>query len=74
MLKVGVPDAVDPDLLRLLPEGISLELIPLQPERTVEVEFWITPPWTHQSEQQFPFANHVRRLPGERNDENDDVR
>ena len=60
MLKVGVPDAVDPDLLRLLPEGISLELIPLQPERTVEVEFWITPPWTHQSEQQFPFLHGLR--------------
>jgi phosphoglycerate dehydrogenase-like enzyme len=55
MLKVGVPDAVDPELHRLLPGGLSLELIPLQPTRNVDVEFWIAPPWTHQAEQQLPF-------------------
>ena len=60
MLKVGVPEAVDPDLLRLLPKGISLELIPVQPERKVEVEFWIIPPWTHQAEQQCRFLQGLR--------------
>jgi phosphoglycerate dehydrogenase-like enzyme len=60
MLKVGVPDAVDRDLHRLLPDGISLELIPLRPAATVEVEFWIAPPWTHQAEQQLPFLRGLR--------------
>jgi phosphoglycerate dehydrogenase-like enzyme len=60
MLKVGVPDTVDPDLHRLLPSGISLALIPLQPERSVEVEFWIAPPWTHQAQQQLPFLQGLR--------------
>lgn len=60
MLKVGVPDAVDPDLHRLLPSGISLELIPLRPTQPVDVEFWIAPPWTHQAEQMLPFLRGLR--------------
>ncbi len=60
MLKVGVPDAVDPDLHRLLPGGISLELIPLRPERMVEVEFWIAPPFTRHAQQQVPFLRGLR--------------
>lgn len=55
MLKVGVPDAVDHRLHRLLPDGISLQLIPLHPTDPVEVEFWIAPPWTNQAERQLPF-------------------
>jgi phosphoglycerate dehydrogenase-like enzyme len=49
MLKVGVPDAIDPELHRLLPEGIALDIIPRQPDRAIDVEFWIAP----------PFAKHV---------------
>jgi phosphoglycerate dehydrogenase-like enzyme len=60
MLKVGVPDAVDSDLHRLLPAGISLEIIPLRPERIVEVEFWIAPPWTGQAERMLPFLRGLR--------------
>jgi phosphoglycerate dehydrogenase-like enzyme len=60
MLKVGVPDAVDPGLYRLLPAGISLELIPLRPTSPVEVEFWIAPPWTSHFEQQLPFLREMR--------------
>src|ERR1700728_920305 len=60
MLKVGVPDAVDPELHRLLPVGISLELIPLPPTRKVDVDFWIAPPWTNQAERQLPFLEGLR--------------
>ncbi len=60
MLKVGLADAVDPSLHPLLPDGISLELIPLRPTREVEVEFWIAPPWTNQAERQLPFLRGLR--------------
>jgi len=60
MLKVGLPDAVDPDLHRLLPSGISLQLIPLRPTRPVDVEFWITPPVTPHSAQMLPFLRGLR--------------
>lgn len=60
MLKVGVPDAVDSDLHRLLPGGISLELLPLRPTHAVEVEFWIAPPWTSHAEQQLPFLRGLQ--------------
>lgn len=60
MLKVGVPDAVDHDLHRLLPQGISVELIPLHPTQPVDVEFWIAPPWSHQAQRQLPFLRGLR--------------
>lgn len=60
MLKVGVPDAVDPVLHRLLPGSIALELIPLRPTHAVDVEFWIVPPWTSQAEQQLPFLRGLQ--------------
>jgi phosphoglycerate dehydrogenase-like enzyme len=60
MLKVGVPDAIDHDLYRLLPEGISLERIPLQPTSAVEVEFWIAPPWQGQAARQLPFLRGLK--------------
>ena len=60
MLKVGIPDAVDAELHKLLPSGISLELIPLAPVRAVEVQFWVTPPWTGQAERQLPFLQGLR--------------
>jgi phosphoglycerate dehydrogenase-like enzyme len=60
MLRVGIPDAVDVELRRLLPDGISLQLVPLQPANPVEVEFWITPPWTGQAERQLPFLKGLR--------------
>jgi phosphoglycerate dehydrogenase-like enzyme len=60
MLKVGVPESVDPELHRLLPDGISLELLPLQPTQPVEVEFWIAPPWSGQAQRQLPFLRGLR--------------
>lgn len=60
MLNVGVPEAVDPELYSLLPTGISLQIVPLHPQREIEVEFWIAPPWQKQAEQMWPFLRGVR--------------
>jgi phosphoglycerate dehydrogenase-like enzyme len=43
MLKVGVPSWVDEELLAKFPEGISLERIESNPQRQIEVEFWVPP-------------------------------
>jgi phosphoglycerate dehydrogenase-like enzyme len=60
MLKVGVPDAIDHDLHRFLPNGIDLQLIPLQPKEGVEVEFWIAPPWQGQAGRQLPYLRGLK--------------
>lgn len=60
MIKVGVPAAVDPELHSLLPKGIALEVIPIHPERTFDVEFWIAPPYTRQAEEAWPWLRGVR--------------
>lgn len=60
MLKVGVPEAFDPELHRLLPEGIALEIIPKQPDRAHEVEFWIAPPFMRHVIQAWPHLRGVR--------------
>lgn len=60
MLKVGVSEAVDPELHRLLPEGIALEIIPRQPERPIDVEFWIAPPFQKQAASTWPLLRGVR--------------
>lgn len=60
MLRVGIPEAVDPDLHRLLPDGIALEVIPFQPARPTEVEFWIAPPWTKQALESWGWLRGVR--------------
>jgi len=60
MLKVGIPEAVHADLYRLFPEGATLEVIPFQPNRPYEIEFWIAPPWTHQAHEVWPWLRGVR--------------
>lgn len=60
MLKVGIPEAVDPQFHHLLPEGIALQVIPMQPEHEIEVEFWIMPPWPRQAERMWPWLRGVR--------------
>jgi len=59
MLKVGVPEAFDPDLFRLLPGGIDLQVIPAHPDRTYEVEFWIAP-WGKHAGDMWPHLRGVR--------------
>jgi len=60
MLKVGVPDAVDPQLHRLLPQGIALEIIPNQPDCALDVEFWISPAWSKAVARVWPWLRGVR--------------
>jgi len=60
MLKVGVPDAVDPELHSLLPDHVAIEIIPKQPERAVDVEFWIAPPFIKHARQAWPHLRGVR--------------
>lgn len=60
MLRVGVPEAIDPELRNLLPRGISLEVIPMTPERSYDIEFWIAPPWPKQAAQAWPWLRGVR--------------
>ncbi len=60
MLKVGVSEAVDPELFRLLPEGISLEVLPTEPQRPTEVDFWIAPPWPKHCTQAWPWLRGVK--------------
>jgi phosphoglycerate dehydrogenase-like enzyme len=58
-LKVGVPDAFDPELHRLLPEEIELIILPSRPEHSYEVEFWVAP-WGKHAEQAWPHLRGVR--------------
>lgn len=60
MLKVGIPEAVQPELYGLFPKDIALEVIPFQPNRPYEIDFWIVPPWTHQAHQVWPWLRGVR--------------
>lgn len=60
MLKVGIPESVGSDLHRLFPKDAALEVIPFQPSRPFEVEFWIAPPWTQQAHQVWPWLRGVR--------------
>jgi phosphoglycerate dehydrogenase-like enzyme len=60
MLKVGVPDAVDPELHRLLPEGVAIEVIPKRPDRVLDVEFWIAPPFMKHAVQAWAHLRGVR--------------
>src|SRR5579872_5081814 len=58
-LKVGVPDAFDPGLYRLLPEEIDLVILPSRPERSYEIEFWVAP-WGKHADQAWPHLRGVR--------------
>jgi phosphoglycerate dehydrogenase-like enzyme len=60
MLRVGLPEAVDPALRDLLPKGIELEVIPMEPEKTVQVDFWIPPPYPKQAARAWPYLRGVR--------------
>lgn len=60
MLKVGLPEAIDRELHRFLPEGIVVERIPVQPTTPIEVEFWIPPPWLGQAAGQLPYLRGLK--------------
>jgi phosphoglycerate dehydrogenase-like enzyme len=43
MLRTGIPDWVDPDLLHHFPEGVELVSIPARPTENIAIDFWIPP-------------------------------
>jgi phosphoglycerate dehydrogenase-like enzyme len=60
MIRVGVSEAVDPQLRELLPHGIDLQIIPLKPEHDIDVEFWIVPPFQREAKETWPHLRGVR--------------
>jgi phosphoglycerate dehydrogenase-like enzyme len=60
MLRVGVPEAVNPELHRLLPPEISLVSIPRDPKQPLEVDFWIAPGWPGAADRMWPWLRGVR--------------
>ncbi|MGC1361976.1 MAG: 2-hydroxyacid dehydrogenase [Silvibacterium sp.] len=60
MLKVGVPAWVDAELLAAFPREAVLERVDAEPERAIEVEFWIAPVYQREAEQVSPHLRGVR--------------
>ena len=60
MLKVGVPAWIDEELLAKLPREISLERIESNPERQIEIEFWIAPTSARGFKQVLPHIHGLR--------------
>lgn len=60
MLRVGVPAILDPELLRVLPQGI--ELIPLGEglDHSVEIDVWIPDPYSTRALRVWPHLRGVR--------------
>jgi len=60
MLKVGVPETVDPELLKKFPVGIEMVRIPSKPESDYEVEFWVAPTNPKAAREMLPHLHGVR--------------
>jgi phosphoglycerate dehydrogenase-like enzyme len=60
MLKVGVPAWIDEELLAKLPREIALERIESNPERQIEIEFWIAPTSARGFKQVLPHIHGLR--------------
>jgi phosphoglycerate dehydrogenase-like enzyme len=60
MLKVGVPAWIDEALLATLPREIALERIESNPERQIEIEFWIAPTSARGFKQVLPHIHGLR--------------
>lgn len=60
MLKVGVPDAIDPSLHACLPEDIQIEILSENMAGPVDVDFWIVPPYPKPAENMWRNLRGVR--------------
>ncbi len=60
MVKVGVPWWIDPKWFDGFPSGIEIERIEADPQRTIEVEFWIAPVSTREAAQTLPHLKGLR--------------
>jgi phosphoglycerate dehydrogenase-like enzyme len=60
MVKVGVPEWVDSELLVTFPREAAIERIDPEPDHTMEVEFWIAPAYASEAARIFPYLRGVR--------------
>lgn len=60
MIKVGVPAWVSSELLATFPGEAVLERIEAEPQRAIEIEFWIAPVYQREGEQVFRHLRGVR--------------
>ncbi|HEX3473056.1 MAG TPA: 2-hydroxyacid dehydrogenase [Silvibacterium sp.] len=60
MVKVGVPWWIDPKWFDRFPAEIEIERIEADPQRTIEVEFWIAPVSPKEAAQALPRLNGLR--------------
>jgi len=62
MLRVGFPEILDPELLRVMPEGV--ELIPLADglEHPVDIDVWIPDPYSTRALRVWPHLRGVRLI------------
>jgi phosphoglycerate dehydrogenase-like enzyme len=60
MLKVGVPWWIDPEWFSRFPVGIEIERIEAAPQRTIPVEFWISPVLLRDAAQALPHLQGLK--------------
>lgn len=64
MIRVGLPDSVDPQLLSLFPSEAQIIRLPDTLDHPVEVDFWIPPLYPAQAKAIFPFLRGVKVAQG----------
>ncbi|HEY0796149.1 MAG TPA: NAD(P)-dependent oxidoreductase [Acidisarcina sp.] len=60
MLRVGIPDWVDPGLLHLFPDGIELVSVPARPAAKIAVDFWVAPLTPHAASEMVQYLEGVK--------------
>jgi len=60
MLKVGVPWWIDPEWFGRFPSGIEIEHIEAAPQRTIAVEFWVSPVVPKEAAQALPHLEGLK--------------
>ena len=60
MLRVGVPDWSEEDMLAAFPRGIDLIRIPAEPGRETAIDFWIPPVYPRAAQKVWPFLSGVK--------------
>jgi phosphoglycerate dehydrogenase-like enzyme len=62
MLRVGVPEQFDPSFRHFFPQNVEIVIVPDDPQRPVEVEFWIVPYMSKTVAHVLPFMRGVKVL------------
>lgn len=64
MIRVGLPDSIDPQLLSLFPSEAQIIPLPDTLDRPIEIDFWIPPLYPAQAKTIFPFLHGVKVAQG----------